>query len=140
MKRSILFVCTGNSARSQMAEALLRSQASQYFEVNSAGTAPEPIDQRAVEALERFGVSTEGLHSKGLETFADQRFDYVISLCDKAQLECQQVTQGQEYLAWDFEDPKTRPGIKPFDTTLKEIDQRIKMFVLVHCEKGSATQ
>jgi ArsR family transcriptional regulator, arsenate/arsenite/antimonite-responsive transcriptional repressor / arsenate reductase (thioredoxin) len=126
MKRSMLFACTGNSARSQMAEALLRSQASQCFEVYSAGTAPEPIDQRAIEALERFGVSIESLHSKSLEEFAEQRFDVVISLCDKAQLECQQVTQGREYLVWHFEDPKTRSGLKPFDTTLKEIDQRIK--------------
>ena len=140
MKRSILFVCTGNSARSQMAEALLRSQTSQYFEVYSAGTTPEPIDPRAIEALERFGVSTEGLYSKNLEAFAEQHFDFVISLCDKAQLECQQVIQGLEHLAWNFEDPKTRAGIKPFDTTLKEIDQRIKMFVLVYGEKGQSSQ
>lgn len=136
MKRSVLFVCTGNSARSQMAEALLRGQASEYFEVYSAGTSPEPVDQRTIEALERFGLPSTGLQSKGLDQFARHNFDFVISLCDKAQQECQQFTQGKEHLAWNFEDPKTRPGIKPFDTTLKEIDQRIKMFVLVQCEKG----
>ena len=71
-----------------------------------------------------------------LSRFAGHNFDFVISLCDKAQQECQQFTQGREHLAWNFEDPKIRSGVKPFDTTLKEIDQRIKMFVLVQCEKG----
>ena len=136
MKRSVLFVCTGNSARSQMAEAVLRNQASEYFEVYSAGTSPEPIDQRAIEVMDRFGISSAELQSKGLEQFTGRTFDFVISLCDKAQLECQQFSQGKEHLAWDFEDPNTRSGIKPFDSTLKEIDQRIKMFILVQGKQG----
>jgi protein-tyrosine-phosphatase len=140
MKRSVLFVCTGNSARSQMAEAILRGQASDYFEVFSAGTSPEPVDQRAIEVLERFGISSTGLQSKGVDQFAGHTFDFVISLCDKAQQECQKINQGKEHLAWNFEDPKTRSGVKPFDTTLKEIDQRIKMFVLVQCEKGQPSR
>jgi len=113
MKRSVLFVCTGNSARSQMAEAVLRNQASEYFEVYSAGTLPEPIDQRAIEALERFGIPSEGLQSKGLNQFSGRTFEFVISLCDKAQFDCQQFTQSKEHLAWNFEDPKARSGIKP---------------------------
>lgn len=135
MKRSVLFVCTGNSARSQMAEALLRSQAADHFDVFSAGTDPESVDPRAIDVLMRFDVSTKGLYSKGLDQHKDRQFDFVISLCDKAQRECRQFSYGKEHLAWNFEDPKTRPGTNPFEVTLKELNERIKMFVLIHCKE-----
>jgi len=139
MKRSVLFVCTGNSARSQMAEALLRSQASHLFDVFSAGTHPEPVDPRAIEALSRLDIDATGLQSKSLDTFAGRTFDYVISLCDKAQQECKQFPNAGQLMAWDFEDPKTREGLKPFDRTLHELNDRIKMFLLVQTksERGS---
>lgn len=132
MKQSVLFVCTGNSARSQMAEALLRHQAGDRYDAFSAGTNPEAVDERALSVLAKFGIGTASLHEKALTDIEKSQFDYVISLCDKAQQECQNLTRGKSYLSWDFEDPKTRGGIKPFETTLKELDQRIKMFILVN--------
>ncbi|ABC27414.1 Protein-tyrosine-phosphatase [Hahella chejuensis KCTC 2396] len=87
---------------------------------------------RAIEALQHFGVSTEDLYSKSLDEMRGKTFDFVISLCDKAQSECQKVTQGKQHLAWDFEDPKTRPGTDPFGVTLGELNARIRMFVLVN--------
>lgn len=139
MKCSVLFVCTGNSARSQMAEALLRSQASDRFDVFSAGTHPEPVDPRAIEALSRLNIDVTGLQSKSLDVFSGHQFDYVISLCDKAQQECKQFPHAGQVLAWDFEDPKTREGLKPFDRTLQELNDRIKMFLLVQTknERGN---
>lgn len=134
MKQSVLFVCTGNSARSQMAEALLRHQATKYYDVYSAGTNPQTVDERAILALTKFGIDASSLHEKALSDLATNQFDFVISLCDKAQHECQQVTTGRQYLSWDFEDPKTRGGAKPFETTLKELDQRIKMFILINAK------
>lgn len=135
MKRSVLFVCTGNSARSQMAEAILRNQAGNSFEVFSGGTNPEPIDQRAIEALAKLGVDTQGLQSKNLSAFQGRQFDFVISLCDKAQLECKQFPHARSQLAWDFPDPKNRGGPNPFGITLNELSERIKMFVLVHTKE-----
>ena len=131
MKRKVLFLCTGNSARSQMAEVLLRHLAGEHFDAFSAGTAPEQVDPRTIQALEDFVFSAEGLHSKSLGDLGDQFFDFVISLCDKATQECKNFPNASEMMAWDFEDPRSRSGLKPFEITLREINERIKMFVLV---------
>jgi protein-tyrosine-phosphatase len=130
-KKSVLFLCTGNSARSQMAEALLRSKASDQFDVFSAGTQPEDIDSRAIEALTRFGADTGGLVSKNVQTFAGKTFDYVITLCDKANTECRRFPGAGKQLAWDFPDPKSRAGHQPFSSTLAELNNRLSMFLLV---------
>lgn len=131
MKKRVLFLCTGNSARSQMAEALLRHLAGDRFEVYSAGTRPEGVDPRTIEALARFNVDSSGLCSKPVSEFTGQPFDYVITLCDKASQECGTFPGAGQQLHWDFEDPKSRGGLKPFDTTLKEINDRLKMFLLL---------
>lgn len=130
-KTRVLFVCTANSARSQMAEALLRHTDGEHFAAFSAGTAPAAVDPRVLSALEHLGVATDTLHSKSLDEFAGERFDYVITLCDKAALECQALPGAGEYLAWDFEDPATSRKPDAYRHTLHEIHERIKMFVLV---------
>lgn len=130
-KRRVLFVCTANAARSQMAEALLRRLRPDTYEVYSAGTAPTEIDPRAVSALEHFDIDPSGLHSKPLEQFRDQTFDYVIALCKKSEAECQTVQCEGEFMAWDFEDPQTTDTPNAFAKTLNEIQQRIQMFLLV---------
>ncbi|MGZ9899938.1 metalloregulator ArsR/SmtB family transcription factor [Shewanella gaetbuli] len=138
-KKSVLFLCTGNSARSQMAEALLTSKAAESFDVYSAGTNPEPIDKRAIEAIQRFGIDAEGLTSKDVKTFQGQAFDYVITLCDKANAECRSFPGAGKQLAWDFADPKTRAGQHPFSATLTELNNRISMFLLVENKLASVT-
>lgn len=130
-KIRILFVCIANSARSLMAEALLRHTDGEHFAALSAGTAPATVDSRALGALEQLGVITEGLRSKSLDEFAGERFDYVITLCDKAALECQALPGAGEYLAWDFEDPASSDRPDAYRHTLHELHERIKMFVLV---------
>jgi len=130
-KRKVLFLCTGNSARSQMAEALLRHKAGEYFDVYSAGTYPEPIDSRAINALKEFGADADNLVAKDLSVFKGQVFDYVITLCDKANAECRSYPDAVKQLAWDFPDPKTRIGHKPFSLTLDELNNRLSMFLLV---------
>lgn len=130
-KIRVLFICVANSARSQMAEALLRHTDSEHFAAYSAGTAPTVVDPRTLSALEQIGVSTAGLSSKSLDEFAGERFDYVITLCDKSVLECQALPGAGEYLAWDFEDPVTSDKPDAYRHTLHEIHERIKMFVLV---------
>nr|WP_237332872.1 arsenate reductase ArsC [Zobellella iuensis] len=126
-----MFICTENSARSQMAEALLRHHASHMFDVFSAGPAPQTVDTRAIESIERFGLSGEGLVSKAVDLFADRYFDFVIVLCDRAARECELPQAYGTCLMWDFEDPKSRAGQRPFDLTLRELNERIKLFVLI---------
>lgn len=135
MKKKVLFVCTANSARSQMAEALLKHYASEQYEVFSAGISPEKIDPRAVHSIEKFGLSTIELHAKPIDQFDNESFDYVITLCAKATQECGLPKALGDNTAWDFEDPKTRIGVQPFDLTLKELSERIKMFLLIQGKK-----
>ncbi|MDX1266574.1 MAG: metalloregulator ArsR/SmtB family transcription factor [Oceanisphaera sp.] len=131
MKR-VLFVCTANSARSQMAEALLRHFAEDSFEVFSAGTEPTEVDPRTLKALQDFGLETTGLQSKSIESLADQHFDFVISLCDKAHMECRHWPGSGVVMAWDFPDPKNSGDPKAFALTMHEISERIRLFVLVN--------
>ncbi|MEC7121123.1 MAG: hypothetical protein VXW65_14645, partial [Pseudomonadota bacterium] len=79
-QKTVLFVCSGNAARSQMAEAILRSQDSVRFQAFSAGTQPrDALDPRTVQVLEKMNLSTEGLYPKSLAHFADQTFDFIIT-------------------------------------------------------------
>ncbi|BFT65081.1 hypothetical protein PMm318_A58400 [Pseudomonas moorei] len=130
-KTRVLFVCVANAARSQLAEALLRHTDSEQFDAFSAGTAPSEIDPRTLGSLQHLGVSTHGLYSKSVDEFAGERFDYVITLCDKSSLECHALPGAGEVLAWNFEDPVTSTKHDAFRHTLHEIHERIKMFVLV---------
>ncbi len=138
-KQKVLFLCTGNSARSQMAEALLRHKAGDSYDVFSAGTHPEGVDERTVEALTKFGIATQDLTSKSIATFEDQVFDFVITLCDKANSECRSYPNAGKQLAWDFADPKERSGSNPFSVTLSELNNRLSMFLLVE-EKQNNTK
>ncbi|QHS15345.1 metalloregulator ArsR/SmtB family transcription factor [Shewanella sp. Arc9-LZ] len=130
-KKTVLFLCTGNSARSQMAEALLRNKAADQFDVFSAGTSPEQVDVRTIEAITHFGIDAGDLVSKHLQTFAGKDFDYVITLCEKANNECRSYPGAGKQLAWDFPDPKTRTGNHPFSSTMTELNNRLSMFLRV---------
>lgn len=132
MKRRVLFVCTVNSARSLMAEALLRDMAGDRFEVASAGTEPAGPHPMALQVLEEAGISIEGLHSKNLADVQEQHWDYVITLCEKASNECGRVCQPAQQIAWDFADPVPANRYSTFALTLKEIRERIALFALVH--------
>jgi ArsR family transcriptional regulator len=130
-KKKVLFLCTANSARSQMAEALLKHKAADRFDVYSAGTYSEPVDLRTNKVLHNFGIDPKGLVSKNVNEYEGKVFDYVITLCDKANTECRSYPNAGKQLAWDFPDPKTRLGTNPFSDTLAEINNRLSMFLLV---------
>ena len=104
MKR-VLFVCTGNRARSQMAEGLLRHLAGDRFEVHSAGTEPKGLARHTVEVMLEIGVDISGQRSKHVEEYAGQSFDYVITVCDSARQSCPVFPGSGERIHWDVEDP-----------------------------------
>tara|TARA_R110002050_G_scaffold48192_3_gene111974 strand:- start:22177 stop:22941 length:765 start_codon:yes stop_codon:yes gene_type:complete len=114
-----------------MAEALLRHKADDKYDVYSAGTHPDSVDLHAIEALGKFGLNTNNLVSKHVNVYKGQVFDYVITLCDKANNECRSYPNAIKQLAWDFPDPKKRSGSNPFSITLNELNNRLSMFLIV---------
>jgi len=87
-KHRLLIVCTGNSARSQIAEGLIRQEAGDRFDVSSAGTQPTQVRPEAVGVMRELGIDISGQRSKPLAEFEGQTFDFVITVCDKAREEC----------------------------------------------------
>lgn len=134
-KRRVLFLCTGNSARSQMAEVLLRNMDGENFDVFSAGTQPTGVHPQTLVVLKKFGITKDDIRSKNVSELQDQNFDYVISLCDKARLECKTYPISGKRMDWNFEDPVYRSGPNPFETTLNELSGRVSMFVLIETKK-----
>lgn len=131
MKR-ILFLCTGNSARSQLAEALMRHLGGEQYAVFSAGMKPETVDPRVYEVLAERGINSENLHSLSAADLQDQHFDFVITLCDKASNECALFADSDALLHWDFLDPKPQAGLQPFRDTLFGLEQRIALFMMLN--------
>lgn len=131
MKKRILFLCTANSARSIMAEAILRQLGKDDVEVMSAGTEPTKPHPGALAALQSLGIEPHGLQSTAVAELGDESFDYVISLCDRARSECQTTFLEQNFIAWDFPDPVTSNDAAAFKKTAHELSERIRMFLLV---------
>ncbi len=103
---SVLFLCTGNSARSQMAEALARARSGRVAEAYSAGSHPKPLHPNAVRVMrDEYGIDLTGHVSKHLDVFAEQRFDWVISLCDRVREVCPEFPGQPETIHWSIPDP-----------------------------------
>lgn len=101
----VLFVCTGNRARSQMAEGLLRHLAGDRFQVESAGTRPSGLAAETVNVMAEIGIDISGQWSKHVDELASKRFDYVITVCDSARQECPAFPGEGKRLHWSVEDP-----------------------------------
>jgi arsenate reductase (thioredoxin) len=109
-KRRVLILCTGNSARSQMAEGLLRHIAGDQFDVFSAGTKPAGLNPHAVAAMSEIGIDIAGHRSKSVDEFAGQPFDCVITVCDRANESCPIFPGTGKRLHHSFEDPAAAPA------------------------------
>lgn len=112
-----------------MAEALLRHLAGDRFEVSSAGVGPVDIKSDALSALQKLGVSTQGLYSKGLDAVAEQYFDLVISMGNQARPAADAIPCTR-HIAWNFDEPEAGDELR-FTRTLHEIYERIKLLVLI---------
>jgi arsenate reductase (thioredoxin) len=109
-KSRVLFLCTHNSARSQMAEGLLRHLAGDRFEAMSAGTEATHVRPLAIRAMEEIGVDISGQESKTLDGYLGEPFDYVITVCDDANETCPFFPGAKTRLHWSFEDPSKVEG------------------------------
>ncbi len=106
----VLFLCTHNSARSQMAEGLLRHLAGDRFEAHSAGTEATQVRPLAIRAMDEIGVDISGQESKTLERYLREPFDHVITVCDDANEACPFFPGARNRVHWSFEDPSRAEG------------------------------
>lgn len=132
-KKRVLFVCTGNRARSQMAEGLLRHLAGDRFDVYSAGTMPSGISELTIEAMREIGIDASEQRSKSVDEFNGQAFDHVITVCDAARESCP-VFPGGEQVHWSIEDPSDAeargvPLMDAFRLAREDLRKRIETFV-----------
>ena len=110
MKKTVLILCTGNSARSQMAEGLLRHDAGDRFEVASAGTHPSSVRPEAIAVMKEIGIDISGHRSKSIDEFASRDFDCVLTVCDNARESCPIYPGHGNRLHKGFEDPAAVEG------------------------------
>ncbi len=110
MKERVLILCTGNSARSQMAEGLLRALGGAHFDVFSAGSRPSVVNPLAVQAMRERGIDISGQRSKHLSEFLKQPFEYVITVCDQAAETCPIFSGRAQRIHWSFPDPAAVEG------------------------------
>jgi len=139
-KRRVLFLCTGNSARSQMAEGLLRATAGDHFEVVSAGTIPTFVRPQAIAVMNELGIDISRHRSKSVDEFAHDHFDYLITVCDQANQRCPIFPGSGKRIHWSIEDPvgfgAEEVQLKAFRAARDDLRKRILEFI--RQEKGAA--
>jgi arsenate reductase len=133
-RRRVLFLCVHNSARSQMAEGLLRARAGDAFEVHSAGNAATEVRPLAVRAMAELGIDISAQRSKSVNEYAGQRFDYAITVCDDALEACPYFSGATNQVHWRFDDPAAAQGseaeqLAVFRRVRDEIGEQIEGFI-----------
>lgn len=134
-KRRVIFICTHNSARSQMAEAMLREFGGDTFEAFSAGIEAAAIRPEAIQVMNEFGMDISGQRSKTIDEFHGQAFEWFITVCDEAQKNCPVLPGVQEVAHWSIEDPSLAEGpaderLAAFRRARDLIRNRLRVFIL----------
>ena len=134
-RKRVLILCTGNSARSQMAEGLLRYEGGDRFEVASAGVAPTRLRPEAIVVMKEIGIDISRHNSKLVAEFTNQKFDYVITVCDNANEQCPVFPGETKRIHWSFDDPATAKGgdeerLSVFRRVRDEIRHRLRLFAV----------
>ena len=127
---SVLFLCTGNSARSQIAEALLLQRSNGAFDARSAGSIPKPLHPHAVRVMAARGIDIAGNRTKHLREFARTRFDRVVTLCDKVREVCPEFPGGPEAVHWSVPDPSAGDAdLATFAAVADDIEERVRHLI-----------
>jgi arsenate reductase len=141
-RKRLLFLCTGNSARSQMAEGLLRHEAGDRFDVFSAGTHPTRVRPETIAVMNEIGIDISGHRSKSLDEFKGDEFkglelDVVISVCDNAKESCPVFPGHTQRLHWPFEDPSSVEGtLEQRKDAFRKVRDRIHGRIMVFLGEG----
>jgi protein-tyrosine-phosphatase/DNA-binding transcriptional ArsR family regulator len=138
-KQRVLFLCTGNSARSQIAEALLERMSDGAIEAASAGSHPKPLHANAVRVMKRRGIDISANRSKHLDELVTQRFDAVITLCDRVREVCPEFPAHPQRVHWSIPDParegtSNRESYPAFERTAAELETRIGYLIHIFAE------
>jgi len=133
----VLILCTGNSARSQMAEGLLRHDDGGLFEVESAGTKPSYVRPEAIGAMREIGIDISGHRSKSVDEFAGKAFDFVITVCDNARESCPIFPAATQRIHWGLDDPAAVQGseeerLLAFRRIRDELRHKLQDFIQQH--------
>jgi arsenate reductase len=134
-RRRVLFVCTHNSARSQMAEGMLRAWAGDRFEVASGGTEARGVRPEAIAVMAELGIDISGHASKTIEQFVGQPWDWLIPVCEEACEACPYVPGAKAVLRWSFDDPSIATGsederIGEFRRVRDELANQVQAFIV----------
>ena len=130
-KKKVLFLCTGNSARSQMAEGLMRHLRGNEFEVYSAGTAPKGIHPLAIEVMKEIGINISDQRSKHLDEYGETSFDYIVTLCGSAATTCPVFPGEGERIHQTFPDPAAAKGTEEEKLDMfRKVRDELKQFLL----------
>lgn len=138
-KKRVLILCTGNSARSQMAEGLLRHSSESSLEVHSAGTHPSTVNPLAIEAMREIGVDISAHRSKSVTEFEGCQFDTVITVCDHAAEHCPAFPGAPERIHWSLPDPAGVIGthqerLAAFRNVRDDLERRLRGFLQTHLD------
>lgn len=133
-KKRVLILCTGNSARSQMAEGLLRHDGGDTFDVSSAGVEASFVRPQAIKVMREIGIDISGHRSKSVDEFLGQEFDYVITVCDNANERCPVFPGKTDRIHWSFDDPAAATGeeeviLDTFRRVRDEIREKLRGFI-----------
>jgi protein-tyrosine-phosphatase/DNA-binding transcriptional ArsR family regulator len=140
-RQRVLFLCSGNSARSQIAEALIKRMSHGTIEAASAGSNPKPLHPNAVQVMSKRGIDISGNRTKHLNEFVSQRFDFVITLCDRVREVCPEFPSHPDLVHWSVPDPalegpSDRASYPAFERTATELETRIGFLLHLLAERS----
>ena len=143
-RKRVLFVCTHNSARSQMAEGLLRRFASDHFDAFSAGTQVTAVRPEAIRVMSEIGIDISGQESKSVDRYLGEKFEWVITVCDRAKETCPVFPGSGETAHWSFDDPSEAEGseeerLQVYRRVRDQVRDRLKMFILAAAREDLPT-
>jgi len=134
MKHRVIFICTGNSCRSQIAEGLLRKEADDRFDIFSAGSDPSRLHPAAISVMEEWGIDISHQKSESIDNFIDNNFDIIITVCDNAKQSCPVFSNEKIRLHWSIKDPfhgwsDYQECLPPYRIARDELKKRIDEFL-----------
>jgi len=136
MKKKIIFICTGNSCRSQMAEGLMRDAVGENFDVLSAGSNPSKVHPAAIKVMNEWGIDIQNQKSKNVNNYLEKNIEIVVTVCEKANQVCPSFPNGRTRIHWNIKDPfhswnSDELDLAPYRITRNEIKKKINNLLIV---------
>lgn len=136
MKKRIIFICTGNSCRSQMAEGLMKDSAGENFDVLSAGTRPSKVHPAAIKVMKEWGIDIQNQKSESINNYLEKNIEIIITVCEKANQTCPSFPNGKSRIHWNIKDPfhswdSEERDLAPYRIARNEIKKKVNNLLIV---------